>query len=416
MKDNWKEELRTKMSGYSEPAPDGMWEDIMSACSAKRRRKRNVLLIAAFSGVAAAAAIAVIFTPAPASFSPQEAARDNIVAVVEQDRAETAQPAADEVKPPVDKQLGTDMDVQTSDRQPQTDVDMQPVTEPSEEETTPAAMDEVSGGKAVPDAGRTEDVRENVDSGHVADRRAYDWQQLLLAEASEVKERKKPSLNIYASGFAGGSSVHNGYSQAVSKTAMTSPMSYGENALAGILMLNRTKEISTQTRHHLPVRAGVSFSYNITPRWSIGTGLSYSWLLSTSRTGSESYYVDSRQTLHYLGIPVMASCGIWSNSWFKVYVSAGGMMEKCVGGNVSTGYIYSNDIRDSQRERLMVKPLQWSVTALAGVQFSLSPLIGIYLEPGAIYYFDNGSDIETVYSDRPLNFNLNLGIRFSFDR
>ena len=94
MKDNWKEELRTKMSGYSEPAPDGMWEDIMSACSAKRRRKRNVLLIAAFSGVAAAAAIAVIFTPAPASFSPQEAARDNIVAVVEQDRAETAQPAA----------------------------------------------------------------------------------------------------------------------------------------------------------------------------------------------------------------------------------------------------------------------------------------------------------------------------------
>lgn len=91
-------------------------------------------------------------------------------------------------------------------------------------------------------------------------------------------------------------------------------------------------------------------------------------------------------------------------------------MEKCVGGNVSTDYIYSNDIRDSQRERLMVKPLQWSVTALAGVQFSLSPLIGIYLEPGAIYYFDNGSDIETVYSDRPLNFNLNLGIRFSFDR
>ena len=53
---------------------------------------------------------------------------------------------------------------------------------------------------------------------------------------------------------------------------------------------------------------------------------------------------------------------------------------------------------------------------MAGVQFSLSPLIGIYLEPGAIYYFDNGSDIETVYSDRPLNFNLNLGIRFSFDR
>ena len=29
------------------------------------------------------------------------------------------------------------------------------------------------------------------------------------------------------------------------------------------------------------------------------------------------------------------------------------------------------------------------------------------------YWFDNNSDISTIYSDKPINFNLNVGVRFN---
>ena len=90
-------------------------------------------------------------------------------------------------------------------------------------------------------------------------------------------------------------------------------------------------------------------------------------------------------------------------------------MEKCVGGSVRKNYIYGNETRKTEAEKLTVAPLQWSVGASAGLQFNISGLIGIYLEPGLTYHFRNGAPVETVYSDRPLNFSLNLGLRFSFD-
>lgn len=48
------------------------------------------------------------------------------------------------------------------------------------------------------------------------------------------------------------------------------------------------------------------------------------------------------------------------------------------------------------------------------MQYNISSMVGIYAEPGLSYYFDNGSNIETIYSEKPLNFNLNIGLRVSF--
>lgn len=40
----------------------------------------------------------------------------------------------------------------------------------------------------------------------------------------------------------------------------------------------------------------------------------------------------------------------------------------------------------------------------------------MYVEPGISYYFDDGSPISTIYKEKPVNFNLNLGLRFTFGR
>ena len=124
--------------------------------------------------------------------------------------------------------------------------------------------------------------------------------------------------------------------------------------------------------------------------------------------------MDSRQTLHYLGIPLNVNFHIWQNRWMDVYASAGGMLEKCVGGKIRSDYVYGGNVRDTETEKLNIRPLQWSVGASAGLQFRLSGIVGLYLEPGVIYHFRNGSGVESAYSVHPLNFNLNLGLRFSF--
>ena len=55
---DWKETYRRKMSDYSEPAPDGLLDDILAAYDAKSRgRRRTVFFL--LSGLAAAAAVAM---------------------------------------------------------------------------------------------------------------------------------------------------------------------------------------------------------------------------------------------------------------------------------------------------------------------------------------------------------------------
>ena len=69
-------------------------------------------------------------------------------------------------------------------------------------------------------------------------------------------------------------------------------------------------------------------------------------------------------------------------------------------------------MKSSETDDIKVKPLQWSVNASAGVQFRLTKFMGVYAEPGIAYYFDDGSEIKTIYKEKPVNFNLNLGVRF----
>ena len=41
--------------------------------------------------------------------------------------------------------------------------------------------------------------------------------------------------------------------------------------------------------------------------------------------------------------------------------------------------------------------------------------MSLFVEPDIGYYFDNHSSIPTFYQEKPLSFNLNLGLRFSFE-
>ena len=219
-------------------------------------------------------------------------------------------------------------------------------------------------------------------------------------------------IGAVVSGGNGENSHLDGYAGTTAATGMVN--AFGVNPQADIMMFNRTREVSTDTKYFQPIRAGVSVKWNFAGRWGLESGLYWSGLYSRTTSGSETYFTRSRQELHYLGIPLNLTCDIWSGKGFTVYATAGGMLEKCVGGRVRTEYFYNNTSAAPESSAISEKELQWSAGVNFGAEYLFSKHIGLYLEPGAVWHFNNGSPIDNVYKARPFDFNLSLGLRFAF--
>lgn len=180
--------------------------------------------------------------------------------------------------------------------------------------------------------------------------------------------------------------------------------------------VNRDVEQKTEYDHHLPIRIGLSVAYALTDRLSISSGLTYTRLASDIKDASrESKYI-GEQRLHYVGIPVNVSYKVASSRWISLYGTAGVLAEKCVSGTTDEGYVENNTMKYTNTQDISSKPLQMSVNAGVGIQFDFIDNVGIYAEPGLSYYFDDGSALQTIYKEKPLNFNLNVGVRFKLGK
>ncbi len=182
---------------------------------------------------------------------------------------------------------------------------------------------------------------------------------------------------------------------------------------ADVMQSNSSNEISSTVKNWQPIQVGVSVAYSFTDRLSIESGLTYSCLVSDLSSGTPSGNYDIRQTLHYIGLPLALRYDFLKIKGFSLYASAGGQMEKCVAGKTRTDYFVDGKKVSSENGRIMVEPLQWSVNAYVGAQYSFNRLVGLYIEPGAAYYFRNSSPVNCIYSERPFNFSLRAGLRFS---
>lgn len=165
------------------------------------------------------------------------------------------------------------------------------------------------------------------------------------------------------------------------------------------------RDCKETTKHNMPVSFGATVSYSLNDRLALTSGLVYTLATSSFEHGTSSNASMDEQTLHYVGIPLTASYTIWSNSWLKTYVNAGGQADFNVSAKVETEG-HTTDI-DKDRAQL-------SVGAAAGVQLNVVKQMGVYVEPGVRYYFDNGSNVQTVFKEHPCNFSLQMGLRWNF--
>lgn len=168
----------------------------------------------------------------------------------------------------------------------------------------------------------------------------------------------------------------------------------------------------TEIKHKLPVTAGLSFRYYINSRFAIETGLNYTLLSSELRAGTHDEYYIEEYKFHYLGIPLKASWTFLDIPYLSLYVSAGGEMEKSLAGKYKKQYVSKNEDVIVWNDN--IKPLQWSLLGNLGIQLKINSHIGVYAEPGIVYYFDDGSKVQTIRKEKPLNFKMQLGIRWTY--
>lgn len=162
--------------------------------------------------------------------------------------------------------------------------------------------------------------------------------------------------------------------------------------------------------HKMPVIVGVSVNKSLTSRWSIETGLRYSFMESEADLGWQPKMKRINQQIHYIGIPLKLNYRIFTIGGFSFYGHGGGALDIPLNGR----QIYTDNISSKTAKYRIHVPLQWSVETGIGIQYHFSPSFSIFTEPTINYYFNPGGKIETIRQEKPLEFSLPIGLRFTW--
>lgn len=254
---------------------------------------------------------------------------------------------------------------------------------------------------------------------------AMSWEEYLRSEPQEKRraDRRGLSIGLGAAGAGSSSSMDKFEPRAVMGSnpleGEAGTVGWADDRIltsAGTIVFNQP-EVNDSYTHKMPVKLGLTARYAFTNLLGIESGLTYSLLQSDIQRGSESTtgaWSSSDQTLHYLGVPLNLTFNFLNSKHVDVYASAGGMMEFGVKGSIKTTDHLHNSMTSTHQNAITPKGLLWSVNATAGVQVNVLPSLGIYVEPGMSHHFKNDRQPRSSYTDRPTNFALGFGLRYTF--
>lgn len=387
-------ELRSMLQDAEEEVPSRVWDALSEELD--RREKRKVVTLRwrrAVAGIcAAAAAVAgvVIFSGRGAEENGIQTVPSAYVAENEGAKTESQEPAT------IEEQIASTNISILADVPEQKTVETKnivtipdQVEEPSEVETAP--VESVEESSAVKPAEK-EKPATNID-------KEEDW-----VDPFDIMEYED----------AHSKSSHKGFSLSVDGNAATNDRS-SEGLLPSKAASNASGEgiyeKSTST-FGVPLSFGIGAKYNFTDRLAIGTGITYS-LLSRSFTGiynsadgKVSVNSDIYNEIHYLGVPLNLYWDIIMRPDMKFYAWGGGSVEK---GLVNRYRIYNKP--DNIIYKKSVDGVQLSTAVGLGLEFSITDLIGLYVDPSVRYYFDCNQPT-SVRTMKPFMMNFEVGLRF----
>lgn len=166
----------------------------------------------------------------------------------------------------------------------------------------------------------------------------------------------------------------------------------------------------------LPFSVGVGVNWQFARHWAVGASLRYTNLSRTfvgDYVGDGFRYtqtdIDNHQ--HWLGIPVNVYFAFVNSSRWRVHVFTGGSMEFLVDND----YLVHGIQKDIHYHQRGARP-QFSAGLGLGVEFKITPWLGLYLDPSFRYYFRPDLQPRSLRTIQPLRFDLEAGLRFSFGK
>ena len=377
MKEDWTEQLRRKLEGHEMPPPDGLWESI----SKQMDKTIGLKPLSRLTGTAqrwwavAAIVLALVgfFTyynsndneqPLQANAVPQQQVSEQPANQPSNEQSLPEQPSAHHQTIAIihhHKQEATLVEEQ----QP-SEVDQQPTeAELHEDQSTEQEQKYDPRTPAVPVIPVTPETPDTYKT---------------------PSPQKKWSLGINASGGLLAANTSQRMDRVYYKSAaFHSSEGYYNYAEIASSSYSLTEY---ESKHHLPLRFGLSLQYQLNDRLSLLSGISYTYLYSEfSIPLYQSANFD--QKLHYLGFPIGLSWHLLTATRFRLYLTGGMMLEKC----------------------LNEKPWQWSVNGAAGAEYAITSQLGVYLEPSLGYYFSDGTQFEHYYKEHPLAPSIEFGLR-----
>ncbi|MDD6114281.1 MAG: porin family protein [Bacteroidales bacterium] len=389
-------EIRSMLENAREDVPEGLWQGIESRLPAPAKARPATIwwkIASATGAVAAAVALTVFFSTRPVVQNPVDI-------IPSQDSG-----LSQLMETPLDPETGNMKPLSIGQvlRESVSETDGEDVTETAGMEET----DETAGKEETAPAAGTEETavaeetavrEENTAESWIGKYESADFDE----RGEELQRSRKEKRGVVLSAYADALSNSN--------TAKASDIN----------MLKRpavpqatTIEETGESRYAIPVAAGIGLRFDVSKRFSIGTGVSWSYL-TRSFSGqfneldaegaiiSQTGYTNIRNSQHYIGIPLNLYVDIIRKDFIDFYAYASG----------SANYCLSNRYQMDKSKSYSPEGSNWQFSAGIGmgVEFIAAKKVGFYIDPSLNYWFTAG-EVSNIRTRQPLMLGLELGIR-----
>ena len=394
-------EIRSMLENAREDVPEGLWQGIESRLPAPAKARPAAIwwkIASATGAVAAAVALTVFFSTRPVVQNPVDIIPSQDSGLSQLMETPLA-PETGNMKP---------LSISQAFGESVSETDGEDVTETAEESVVEENAAAGTAGKeeTAPSAGTEETAvadetavrEENTAENWIRKYESADFDERGEELQGSRKEKRGVVLSAYADALSN------------SNTAKASDIN----------MLKRpavpqatTIEETGESRYAIPVAAGIGLRFDVSKRFSIGTGVSWSYL-TRSFSGqfneldaegaiiSQTGYTNIRNSQHYIGIPLNLYVDIIRKDFIDFYAYASG----------SANYCLSNRYQMDKSKSYSPEGSNWQFSAGIGmgVEFIAAKKVGFYIDPSLNYWFTAG-EVSNIRTRQPLMLGLELGIR-----
>ena len=391
-KRDWTEDLPEFFEGYTEAAPEGLWEAVEAGSGAAAGRRRIAGWWYAGGALLAAAAVVaavILFRPAADPSAIQVSSGDMV--------AESSAPA------PAPAPAAIPAQIPSSDTREAGSVSGEPETAGQ----TPETPKSVSGEpETVADQPKTTVVPLE--------------REALKPFKPKQRHRIRVQAGVFGSGLMAQNVVQSGQAATHIASMMGSAPAIQTKSISGgpttfdPSIIGRNKPAITQNSHRQSARLGVGVKVNFLPHWGLESGLTFTTLNSTFETtrGNSTQIIE--RELHYMGIPLYLHFNALQWRGVGIYLAAGPMYEFTDETSESFSTRLNGKLISSATDNTLQKDYRWSVNIDAGLQLEFMENNAIYIQPGFSYHFPQQVvpvDLQSYYITRPASFNLTIGYR-----